>query len=175
MAQAGQTTETQDVLFDAFKRVRDRVVAVADGLDAETAAFRPDPEANSIAWLLWHLARIQDDHVADVAGVRQAWVEKGWAERLDLPFDERDTGFGHTAAQVEAVDVDPRLLADYHADVDALTHEFIAGLGPGDLDRIVDERWDPPVTLGVRLVSVVGDCLQHLGQAAYVRGIAERR
>jgi hypothetical protein len=175
MAQAGQTTETQDLLFDAFTRVRERVVGVADGLDAETAAFRPDPEANSVAWLLWHLARIQDDHVADVAGVRQAWVERGWAGRLNLPFDEHDTGFGHTPAQVAAVAVDPSLLADYHADVDTLTHDFIARLEPGDLDRVVDERWDPPVTLGVRLVSVIGDCLQHVGQAAYARGIAERR
>jgi hypothetical protein len=44
-----------------------------------------------------------------------------------------------------------------------------------DLDRIVDERWDPPVTLAVRLVSVVDDCLQHAGQAAYARGILSRR
>jgi hypothetical protein len=175
MAQAGQTAEIQDLLFDAFKRVRERVVAVTDGLDAEAASFCPDPSANSIAWLVWHLARIQDDHVADVAGVRQAWLERGWAQRLGLPFDERDTGFGHAPDDVAAVKVDPQLLADYHADVDALTNEFIGRLEPGDLDRVVDERWDPPVTLGVRLVSVIGDCLQHVGQAAYVRGIAERR
>ena len=148
---------------------------MTDGLDAETARFRPDPESNSIGWLVWHLARIQDDHVADVAGVGQALVDKGWAERLGLPFGEHDTGYGHTADQVGAVDIDPQLLADYHADVDALTTEFLSGLQTGDLDRVVDERWDPPVTLGVRLVSVIGDCLQHVGQAAYVRGLAERR
>jgi hypothetical protein len=175
MAQAGQTTQAQDLLFDAFARVRERVVTVTDGLDADLAVYRPDPAANSIAWLVWHLSRIQDDHVADVAGVGQAWVEKGWSTRFDLPFDDHDTGYGHTAEQVAAVTVDPRLLADYHADVDALTSEFIGGLEPADLDRVVDERWDPPVTLGVRLVSVIGDCLQHLGQAAYVRGLAERQ
>ena len=174
MAQAGQTTETQDLLFDAFERVRERVVGVVDGLGADAAVFRPDPGANSVAWLLWHLARIQDDHVADVAGVRQAWAEKGWAERFALPFDEHDTGYGHAPDQVAAVEVDPQLLADYHADVDLLTREFLGSLEPGDLARIVDERWDPPVTLGVRLVSVISDCLQHVGQAAYVRGIAER-
>jgi hypothetical protein len=175
MAQAGQTTETQDVLLDAFQRVRELVVGVTGGLDAETAAFRPDPAANSIAWLVWHLARIQDDHVADVAGVRQAWHEKGWAQRFGLPFDDHDTGYGHSPDQVAAVNVDPQLLADYHADVDALTNAFVGRTQPGDLDRIVDDRWDPAVTLGVRLVSVVSDCLQHVGQAQYVRGIAERR
>jgi Protein of unknown function (DUF664) len=175
MAQAGQTTETQDLLFDAFQRVRERVVGVTDGVDAKTCAFRPDPSANSIAWLVWHLARIQDDHVADVAGVRQAWLANGWAQRFSLPFDDHDTGYGHHSDQVAAVAVDAQLLADYHADVDALTTAFVGRIEPGDLDRVVDERWDPPVTLGVRLVSVISDCLQHVGQAEYVRGIAERR
>jgi hypothetical protein len=175
MAQAGETTEYQELLFDAFKRVRERVVGVTDGLDAETAAFRPDPESNSVSWLLWHLARIQDDHVADVAGVRQAWVEEGWADRFGLPFDQRDTGFGHSPTDVAAVKVDPQLLAGYHADVDALTRAFVGRIQPHELNRIVDERWDPPVTRGGRLVSVISDCLQHVGQAAYLRGVAERR
>jgi hypothetical protein len=175
MEQAGQTTEAQDLLFDAFKRVRELVIRVTDGLSPQAAAFRPDPHSNSVAWLVWHLARIQDDHVADVAGVRQAWVAQGWVDRFGLPFGEHDTGFGHGPEQVAVVSVDPKLLADYHADVDALTSEFVARIESGDLDQVVDERWDPPVTLGVRLVSVIGDCMQHVGQAAYVRGIAERR
>ncbi len=50
-----------------------------------------------------------------------------------------------------------------------------SGLQPADLDVVVDERWDPPVTLGVRLVSVVNEVNQHVGQAAYVRGLLERR
>jgi hypothetical protein len=175
MAQAGQSTEAQDLLFEAFERVRELVVGVTDGLDRDAVAFRPDAEANSIGWLVWHLTRIQDDHVADVAGVSQAWVDKGWSGRFTLPFDEHDTGYGHTAQQVAAVQVDARLLADYHADVDAMTAEFLGSLEPGDLDRVVDEEWDPPVTLGVRLISVIGDCLQHLGQAAYARGLAARR
>ncbi len=53
----------------------------------------------------------------------------------------------------------------------ARTAEFVAGLSAADLDRVVDESWDPPVTLGVRLVSVVDDDAQHAGQAAYVRGL----
>jgi hypothetical protein len=174
MAQAGQTSEAQELLFDAFHRVRELVLSVTADLDEENAAWRPGPEANSIGWLVWHLSRIQDDHIADVARVRQAWVEGGWAERFALPFDEADTGYGHSATDVAAVRVDGQLLADYHADVDALTTTFIAGIETGQLDRIVDDRWDPPVTLSVRLVSVIGDCMQHLGQAAYVRGLLSR-
>jgi hypothetical protein len=175
MGQAGEATEAQGLLFDAFHRIRELVLSVTDGLDADASSWRPDPGANSVGWLVWHLARIQDDHIAEVADVRQAWVEKGWAERFGLPFPEADTGYGHGASDVAAVRSTGRLLADYHADVDALTAAFLAGLEPGDLERIVDQRWDPPVTLGVRLVSVIGDCLQHVGQAAYVRGVLSRR
>ena len=64
-------------------------------------------------------------------------------------------------------------LIDYHQAVAERTRTFLAGLRPADLDRVVDEAWDPPVTLGVRLVSVIGDDLEHVGQAAYVRGLIE--
>jgi hypothetical protein len=69
----------------------------------------------------------------------------------------------------------PQLLLAYHDATYDATTRFIQHLDEADLDRIVDERWDPPVTLGVRLVSVVNDDLQHVGQAAYVRGLLERR
>jgi hypothetical protein len=55
------------------------------------------------------------------------------------------------------------------------TSAYLATLTPGDLDRVVDERWDPPVTLGVRLISIADDEIQHAGQAAYARGLLERR
>jgi hypothetical protein len=48
---------------------------------------------------------------------------------------------------------------------------MLAGLPDGELDRVVDRRWDPPVTMGVRLISIADDCLQHVGQASYLRGL----
>jgi uncharacterized damage-inducible protein DinB len=160
-----------ELLSDAFQRVVDGGTAVVDGLDDDQLTHRPGPEANSIAWLVWHLARVQDDHVADVAGIDQVWIDQGFADRFDLPFDERDTGYAHSSADVAAVRADADLLATYLRAVHEQTAEYLAKLGPDDLDRVVDERWDPPVTLGVRLVSVVNDDGQHLGQAAYVRGL----
>jgi hypothetical protein len=166
---------THELLTDAFGRIRGLVERTTDGLPREQATYRPDPDANTVAWLIWHLTRIQDDHIADVAGVEQAYVAKNWHARLGVPFGPRSTGFGHSPDDVAAVDVEPQQLAAYHAEVHELTTTFLAGLGPADLDRIVDEGWDPPVTMSVRLVSVISDCLQHAGQAAYVRGLAERR
>ena len=163
------------VLADALTRVRDQVPDVVGGLDEDDLAWRPDPDANSIAWLVWHLTRVADDHVADVAGIEQVWTSRGWHERFGLPFPPAAHGYGHTAAEVAAVRVPSELLAGYHDAVADAVLAYVGALTPGDLDRVVDERWDPPVTLGVRLVSVVNETAQHVGQAAYVRGLLDRR
>jgi hypothetical protein len=164
-----------DLLVDAFGRVRESVHGAVSGLSEEQLAARLDPGANSIAWLVWHLTRVQDDHVCAVAGVEQAYAAKGWAKRFDFPFDDAAIGYGHSSADVAAVRVaDPALLLDYYEDVHRQTLEYVRGLTAADLDRVVDERWDPPVTLGVRLVSIADDDIQHAGQAAYVRGLLGR-
>lgn len=163
-----------EVLDDAFGRIGGIVHRVVTGLTPAQLAHRPDPAANSIAWLVWHLTRGQDAQVADVAGTGQVWVEQGWAERFGLPFDIEETGYGQSAEQVGRVQAPGELLTGYYDAVAARTTAYLAGLSEQDLDRVVDEAWDPPVTLGVRLVSVVGDDWQHAGQAAYVRGMLER-
>ncbi len=164
-----------ELLADTFGRIRDVVHEAVEGLSVEALMQRLDSEANSIDWLVWHLTRVQDDHVAGVAGTRQVWTSAGWAQRCGLPFDESDHGYGHGRAEVAAVNLDAATLLGYHDAVCDATLGFFAGLTDGDLDRVVDEGWDPPVTLGVRLVSVVADCLQHAGQAAFIRGILTRR
>jgi Protein of unknown function (DUF664) len=165
-----------DLLVDAFTRIRDAVHDVVDGLTPEQLAIRLDDDANSIAWLVWHLTRIQDDHVADAGAFEQIWTSGGWVERFGLPFDPRATGYGHAADDVAAVRVGSGgLLIGYHDAVHQRTTEYVRGLTDADLDRIVDESWDPPVSLGVRLVSVIADDLEHVGQAAFVRGVVLRR
>lgn len=163
-----------DVLADAFDRVQQGVHALLDGIGEQALVHRPDAEANTVAWLVWHLTRVQDDHVAGVAGTAQRWVEGGWVERFGLPFEQSATGYGQSAEEVGAVRASAELLGAYFDEVHAATAAFVAGLGEDDLARVVDDRWDPPVTLGVRLVSVISDDLEHVGQAAYLRGLAER-
>lgn len=163
------------VLTDAFERIRDNVHRAAEGLGTADLAFRPDAHANSIAWLIWHLTRIQDDHVAELAGRRQTWEDGRWAGQLGLPADPADTGYGHSSEQVAAVrpsGAGP--LLGYHDAVSATTVEYLRNVNADELDRVIDRSYDPPVTVGVRLVSVINDNLQHVGQARYVRGMAER-
>jgi len=168
-------TPATALLTDGFERIAGVVRSTVDGLGEELLTFRVDPEANSVAWLVWHLTRVQDDHIADVAGTEQAWTADGWAGRFGLPFPDADTGYGHSAVEVGQVrGVRGDELIGYFAAVHDRTVAYLASLQDDDLERIVDTSWDPPVTLGVRLISVLSDDLQHAGQAAYVRGVAER-
>jgi len=167
--------DTSGILEDAFGRVRGTLHRTIDALTLEQLSFRLDPDSNSIAWLIWHLTRIQDDHVADVAGLEQVWTAKGWADRFGLRLPVSDTGYGHTSEEVEAVRARAEMLTGYYDETHEQTLRYLGRITAGDLDRVVDESWDPPVTLGVRLVSVINDNLQHVGQAAYIRGIVEAR
>lgn len=163
-----------ELLVDGFGRVRDGVQRVVDGLTLEQTTFRADPHANTIGWLVWHLTRIQDDHVADAARGEQVWVSDGWYDRFGVPFDTSATGYGQDSDEVAAVRVAAEQLAGYYDAVHERTVAYLRGLTEADLDRVVDDAWTPPVTLAVRLVSVLSDDLQHLGQAALLRGLTER-
>jgi hypothetical protein len=159
-----------ELMVDAFERLNAVVHEVVEGLSKEDLAFRPDGSANSIAWLVWHLARIQDDHIADLAQTKQVWSD-GWSKRLGLPFEESDTGYGHSSKEVMEVKVEANLLLGYHEAVISQTTKYLGGLTDADYHRVVDKNWDPPVTLAARLISVIADDLQHVGQAAYAKGL----
>jgi hypothetical protein len=162
------------LLVDAFGRVQERVHGAVEGLTREQLTYRIDPEANTIAWLVWHLTRIQDDHVCGLADREQTWHAEGWMERFGLPFGPSDHGYGHRPEDVAAVDVPGELLLGYHDAVHQHTVAYVAGLRESEYAEIVDRSWDPPVSRAVRLVSVIGDDMQHVGQAAFIRGVVER-
>jgi hypothetical protein len=164
--------KTSELLLDAFGRIRETVEATLEGLDGGALAERPAGTGNSIAWLVWHLSRVEDAQVADVARLEQVWTSQGFKDRFGLPLADRDTGYGHSTEQVDAVQAEPALLLEYYDAVHRQTAGFLETLRDDELDRVVDKRWDPPVTLGVRLVSTLADCLQHIGQAAYAKGLA---
>jgi uncharacterized damage-inducible protein DinB len=164
--------DTGELLTELFGRVDDHLVEILDGIDARVLNASPGPDANTIAWLVWHLTRVEDHHVSEILGEPQVWLGGDWAARFGLEPDEHDTGYGHSREQVLAVRPDtPDALFGYHSAVATRTRGLLQGVSAADLDRIVDEGWDPPVSLGVRLVSIADDQIQHAGQAAYVRGL----
>ncbi|HEX4433270.1 MAG TPA: DUF664 domain-containing protein [Acidimicrobiales bacterium] len=164
--------DSASLLLELYGRIPPLAAAAVEGLDGEELHRAPGPGANTIGWLVWHLARVQDHHIAELLGTEQIWVGGDWAERCRLEPDPSNIGYGHSAEDVDAVQPESaEVLLDYLGQVQDRTVAMLEGLGPDDLDRVVDRRWDPPVTLAVRLVSIADDSLQHAGQAAYVRGL----
>jgi hypothetical protein len=160
------------LLLELYGRIPPLARRSVDGVELDQLTERPAPGANTIAWLVWHLTRVQDHHVAELLEIDQLWVTGDWAEQFGLDPDPSNTGYGHTADEVAAVRPErPEVLLEYLDAVDARIRTMLGDLADADLDRIVDRRWDPPVTLGVRLVSIADDGLQHAGQAAYIRGL----
>jgi len=172
MADSNEAAAARELLRDLFTRLVEHADELTDGLSEETSSYCPAPGANSIAWLVWHSARVQDAQVADIAGMDQVWTGEGWVDRFGLDLPRDDTGYGHSAEQVGQVRADADLLAGYYRAVHAMTLDYVTTVTDAELARVVDQRWTPPVTASARLVSIVDDCAQHLGQAAYLRGIA---
>lgn len=164
-----------ELLVEGYERLPDLVARAVDDLDLDQLAAAPGPGANTVGWLVWHLARVQDHHISEMLNAEQVYISESWHERFGRGPDSQDIGYGHSADDVASVR--PTALGDlisYYDRVHARTIAFLRGVEASDLDRIVDEQWDPPVTMGVRLTSILNDDLQHVGQAAYVRGLLLR-
>ena len=163
-----------DLMIDSYERIKHSVHTVIEDLSEDELTKRPSENANTIAWLIWHLTRVQDDHIAGIADREQIWYQ-GWYEKFDLPFSKSATGYGQSSDEVAKVKVSSKLLIEYFDNVHDSTISWIKQLNEGDYSRIVDGSWKPPVTLAVRLVSVIADSLQHVGQAAYVHGLIKKK
>ena len=175
MADADSTLAI-DLLVDGFGRILEGVPPVVAGLGTEELLWRPDRDANHIAWLVWHLARQQDEQMAQIGDSTSAWRSGEWSRRFNLPYSPNANGYGMTSDEVGEFTVsDSSLLLDYHEAVHELTIGVVRGLGTDEFTTVIDPNWDPPVTVAVRIVSVLDDAAKHLGQAEYVRGLLERR
>lgn len=171
------------LLDDGFARVQESIESLLKNATEPMLGFRASKTANSIGWLIWHLSRVQDDHFADLARslepgstIEQCWITNDWVSRFDLPYDVRDTGYGHSSQEVAAFGTSgAELLLGYHADVHEQARKILGGLKDNDLSTVVDTRWDPAVTAASRLVSILGETTSHVGQAQFVHGIFEDR
>jgi hypothetical protein len=160
------------LLLELYGRIPPLARDAVAGVDVDQLTETAARGANPIGWLIWHLTRVQDHHISEILDESQVWIDGDWARRFGLEADPANTGYGHSTAEVAAVRPEgPDALVEYLDAVDQRTRSMLEQLVAADLDRIVDRRWDPPVTLGVRLISIADDCLQHAGQAAYLRGL----
>ena len=179
MTEQTYPTPALDVIREAFARVRDGLPDQVRGRSSDDLLWRPAPDANPVAWLVWHLARVQDDHLAGVAKgvghpVEEAWPQ--WEERFGLPYDSGSIGYGQSSEEVGEFSVgDAELLLGYLAAVHERTEEVLGSMSDEDLATVVDTFDGEDVTAQARLVSVIGDITQHQGQIGYVLGLLEQR
>lgn len=167
--------QATEIARDALRRVHDLIPAVLDGLDGDDLLWRPEPEANSMGWLIWHLTRMEDEQLSALGDLQPVWDTAGWYQRFGLPYIKGAHGFNMGPVEVGLFNTrDTALLNGYAADVWQQTQQLLDSLTAEDLDRVIDRRYTPPVTVGVRLVSVVVETAQHVGQAGYLRGLRER-
>ena len=165
---------TSDLLLDTLSRVREHVHAVLGSTPEDGLAQPPAEGANTVAWLVWHLSRGLDEQAAGALGYPAVWEAGGWRERMALPLPATAHGYGMTFEEVRKVQASTEHLRGYFDAAHAAAAAALRGVTDADLDRVVDAHWDPPVTLAVRLVSMLDDCTQHAGQAAYASGILTR-
>lgn len=167
-----------DILLDFVQRPVDALELFWDQFDPARLNVHPGGHDNSPAWLLWHTGREIDVQVAHLAGDEQTWTAAGFKDRFALDLAEHDMGYGHSPAQARAVVLaetaeSKQLLIDHLIAVTDRAKDYVRGLSEADLAEVIDTSWDPPVTRGVRLVSVFGDALLHVGQVAYVTGMTD--
>lgn len=168
--------DQNELLVDLFDRIAEHVHEAVDGLRPDELTAAVQPGTNPIGWLVWHLTRVQDHHVSELAGDQQVWMSGDWPQRFGVEAAPNNTGYGHSSADVATIKPDSAdALIGYYEAVAARTRVLLDRLTPADLDRVIDKRWDPPVTMGVRLISVADDDIQHAGQACYARGMLSRR
>lgn len=173
----GVTMDYRQILTDGYGRVGEVMEETLNGLTESDLDWQPNPDSNSMGWLAWHLTRVQDDHIADLMGEEQLWISEAWHARFNRPPSPADVGWGHSSGDVAAFKSPPaEVLVEYHRAVLARTRQYISMLSEGDLDRELDEpQFQPLPTVGVRLVSVMSDNLQHVGQVAYLRGLRKSK
>ncbi len=166
------TTFVSDVLTAGIPR---SLHVALDGATAEQLAYRPAGESNTIAWLVWHLTRIQDRIVASLSNQDELWVTQGWHDKFGRPADSNDNGMRHDDQQVLSIQPEsPELLWNYYNAVSSNAARVLATFSPADLDKPVDPA-NPETRVGDRLRICVLDNVSHAGQAAYLRGVIERR
>jgi hypothetical protein len=166
----------RELIVDGYDRLPDLMKEVLAGLRAADLDWQPGGDCNSLGWTAWHLTRVQDSQIADLAGKEQRWIEDGWHRKFDRAADPDDTGYGHTPAEVRAFrSPSVKVQFDYLRATVERTREYLAAVDSADLDRELDEPYRPRPTVGVRIVSILADCHQHAGEASYIRGLLEAR
>jgi len=162
--------ELQQLLLGIFERASGNLEKAIDGLTQDDLNHLPNPDCNSIGWLIWHLTRVQDLAISDLIGKEQRWIVEKWYSKFSRNPDPNDWGVGHSSEDVSNFQSpDSKTLLGYYYAVLKQTKEYIDKLSIAELGREIDNPRSP--TVGLRLAGIINDNIQHVGQVAYLRGM----
>ena len=160
----------QQLVIENFERISQVLKSALEDLTQEDLNQQPNPESNSMGWIAWHLTRVQDRAIADLAGEEQLWIKDKWHSSFVRLADPQDVGVGHSSEDLAAFrSPDAKILIAYHHAVLERTKGYLSNLSQPELDRKIDHPRFP--TVGLRLTAIINDNFQHAGQVAYVRGL----
>lgn len=162
----------KQLLIAGFERISGTLERTLNGLSVKDLNYQPKPDSNSMGWLVWHLTRWQDFQASQPLKKEQVWIEKKWYEKYGRPADPADTGMGHKEADLAKYrSPDAATLIGYNKEVLVRLKEYINSLTASDLDKVVEGTpFNPPPTVGMNLIGLWSDGMQHTGQVGYVRG-----
>jgi hypothetical protein len=167
--------EVKDSILEGLNEVQSALKQAVDGLSQEELMWQPQPGANHIAYILWHTLRVEDWFFQYMfQRTPQVWESEKRHEKLNLPDDPRITGFGYTAEQVDGFPaVKLSDLLGYGEAVRARTLDYLRQLDAAKFDEIVQSRIFGEVRMGNLLSHLICEIAQHVGQIAYIRGLAK--
>ncbi|MFC2060072.1 DinB family protein [Chloroflexota bacterium] len=162
--------ECWQLIVDTYERSSQALERALEGLTQDDLNQQPNPDSNSMGWIVWHLTRIQDRAIADLTGEEQLWIKDTWHSKFNRPADPQDVGVRHMPEDLAAFkSPDVQTLLAYHQAVLQVSKRYISNLSQTDLDRWLGHpRY---ATVGARLVVLISENLQHAGQVAYVHGL----
>jgi hypothetical protein len=169
--------EWKGLILDGYDRMPQELEEVLKGLKKTDLDWQPKTECNSIGWTVWHLARVQDAQIAELMNEEQVYLKQKWYAKFERPTDPKDTGFGDTPQDVASFkSPSANVLSGYIRSTIDQSKTYINAISNTELDRVLDEPWfQPRPTVAVRLVSILADGHQHIGEASYIRGLLKAK
>jgi uncharacterized damage-inducible protein DinB len=140
------------------------------GLTANELTWSPVPHSNTIIFLMWHLARVEDLWINRILkSGKELYESEGWYKKFDTPVE--DNGFGYDVAKLKAwKPPDLKLLKKYTSAVRKTTVDYVKKLTEKQFDEPEDFGWRKGTT-GSALTHLISEVGEHSGQIGYIRGI----
>lgn len=163
--------DVRDFALQSLNESQTALMQAVDSLSQEELMRQPQPGANHIAFILWHMVRAEDWFFHYLfQRVPQVWESEQWHEKLNLPDDPRVTGFGYTEEQVASFpSIQLRDLIAYSEAVRARTVDYLRSVNPARFDEIAKSRLFGEVSIGNLIGHLLIELAQHVGQIAYIR------